>query len=363
MRRAPLIVGGGPAGAAAAITLAQGGVRATVLERTQAPTDPLCGGFLSWRTLETLERLGIAADTLNPQRITRVRVFVGQRVVEATLPRPAVAVSRLRLDTLLLAQAMRVGAAVERGVAVRSVEDGVRTADGATLRPDVLFLASGKHDVRGMPRGPDPNRHPVVGLRARLNPTPALKQTIGDAVELHLLRDGYVGVAIQEDGSVNLCLAVAQARLAAAGSPAALLATLCATLPSLSERVGGASDISFDAVANVPYGWRQRTGAHGLFRLGDQAAVIPSLAGEGVGIALASGVGAAAAFLAGGAEAAPAWQRRFAGDAARPLAMAGAARALAEWPAGAAGAAPLLARLPWLIQAVASATRIAHTAA
>jgi flavin-dependent dehydrogenase len=53
-RTAALIVGGGPAGAAAAITLARGGAAALVVERDAETRDHLCGGFVSWRTLETL---------------------------------------------------------------------------------------------------------------------------------------------------------------------------------------------------------------------------------------------------------------------------------------------------------------------
>ncbi|MBM3928865.1 MAG: FAD-binding protein, partial [Sphingomonadales bacterium] len=52
MRRpGALILGGGPAGAAAAIALAGHGIRAAILERTREQADALCGGFLSWRTL------------------------------------------------------------------------------------------------------------------------------------------------------------------------------------------------------------------------------------------------------------------------------------------------------------------------
>ncbi|MBW6528034.1 FAD-dependent monooxygenase [Sphingomonas sp. RHCKR7] len=357
MRRAPLILGGGPAGAAAAITLARAGVRPLVIERTRETGDALCGGFLSWRTLAAVERLGVDPEALGAAVVRHVRLFAAGRVVEAPLPAPARGVSRHRLDSLLLARAAEDGAAVERGLAARAVEDGcVRTADGAVLACDALFLASGKHDVRGAAR-PAPEGDPALGLRTRRADSLALARLVGDAVELHLFRGGYAGVVRQEDGSTNICLALRRSRLTAAGTPARLLDTLAMEAPALGERLGGAADGAIEAVANVPYGWRARSSAAGLFRLGDQAAVIPSLAGEGMGIALASGKSAAAAWRDGGANAAESWQARFARRAGRPVAVAGAVRAVAEHPLL---AAPLLAPLAraGMLEMLARWTRI-----
>jgi flavin-dependent dehydrogenase len=354
-----LILGGGPAGTAAAIALAAGGVRAVMIERERETRDALCGGFLSWRSLRTLAALGVTADELNRERIVHTRLFAGGRQAEAQLPAPALAVSRHRLDTLLQARAGAV-AGIERGVAVRGVIDGqVRLADGGEMHADTLFLATGKHDLRGLARPEDARGDdPALGLRVRLAAHPALARLVGDAVELHLFRRGYAGIARQEDGSVNLCLAVRRSRLAAAGSPAALLAELGRDNPALGERIAFMSgDPAIDAVANVPYGWRSKRGQAGLFRLGDQAGVIPSLAGEGMGIALASGMGAATAYLRGGPAAAADWQPRFARALVRPLRVAGAVRTVAEG----GGAAWLVhAAHPALIRIIAHATRIGH---
>ena len=92
-RTAALIVGGGPAGSAAAITLARGGVRPLLLERHRETPDALCGGFLSWHSLDALARLGIDADSLNREAVTTVRLFAGKRTATARLPRPARGVS------------------------------------------------------------------------------------------------------------------------------------------------------------------------------------------------------------------------------------------------------------------------------
>jgi flavin-dependent dehydrogenase len=351
-----LIVGGGPAGSAAAITLARGGTRTLLLERTRDTGDAICGGFLSWRSLETLDRLGVEADALNRERVTRARLFAGDALLEAALPRPAVGVSRRRMDTLLLARAAEV-ADIERGVSVRAVEgDTLRLADGATMTADTLFLATGKHDLRGLPR-PAVAGDPTIGLRIRLGAAPALDRLVNDAIELHLFPRGYAGLVRQEDGSANLCLAVRRSRLAEAGDPRALLQQLGREHPRLGERLAFADwSVPVDAIANVPYGWRQRHGAAGLFRLGDQAGVIPSLAGEGMGIALASGVSAAAAYAEGGPAAAIPWQPRFARATARPIGLATLIRDLAE-----GRAAPAAVRLApaALIGLVARATRIA----
>jgi flavin-dependent dehydrogenase len=354
-----LIVGGGPAGSAAAIVLARAGVPHLLVERSRETGDALCGGFLSWRTLASLEALGIAADTLNPARIGRVRVLAGTRMVEAALPAPALAVSRHRLDSVMFAAARDAGAALERGVAVRAIEHGrARTADGATLDAGTLFLASGKHDIRGRARpeaahGTDP----TLGLRIRVRPSSAVAARVGDAVELHLFPGGYAGVALQEDGSLNICLAVHRSVMQAAGDPAALLRSLGDRYPALGDRLATWDGSSADAIANVPYGWRTRGTARGTFRLGDQAGVIPSLAGEGMGIAIASGRSAALAHARG--EPPAVWQRRFAGSLARPIASASLLRRFAE-SRHAAALLPLLR--PRVIRIAADLTRISDPA-
>ena len=359
MRRTPaLIVGGGLAGAATAIQLARAGLPHLLVERSRETGDAICGGFLSWRTLETLAELGIDPDTLNPDRVTRARIYAGTRRADAALPRPAVSVTRHRLDTIMLAEAARLGTPIERGVTVREI-DGmtVRTADGATFAPDALFLASGKHDVRGMARPEDARgSDPTLGLRVRIAPSPALRAALDGGIELHLFDRGYAGLAMQEDGTANLCMAVHRSRLQAAGSPAQLLEALGREMPALGEWVAlidGRAPI--DAIANVPYGWRQREGVDAIFRLGDQAGVIPSLAGEGMGIALASGVAAASAYTSGGAKAAMGWQHQFARHLARPIGIAGLVRNVAE-SSRAAWLLPFLR--PSLIQVIANATRI-----
>ena len=359
MRRTPaLIVGSGLAGAAAAAELARAGLPHLLIERSRETGDAICGGFLSWRTLETLERLGIDERTLGGVPIRRVRLYAGKRMACAVLPRAATSVSRRRLDTLMLNRAVADGARIERGVEVREVQDSVvRTGDGEQIKGDALFLASGKYDVRGAARPRDVSiDDPVLGLRVRLGPAAALTKMVGNAIELHLFEGGYAGIEMQEDGTANCCLAVHRSRLRQAGDPRSLLLELGREAEPLGERIAFmASDATIDAIANVPYGWRALHGQPGMFRLGDQAAVIPSLAGEGMGIALASARAAVSAYRKGGAPASIAWQRDFARRTARPVRVAGMVRDLAE---GRAAPLMLFAANPAIIRLVARLTRI-----
>lgn len=356
-----VILGAGPAGSAAALALARAGRRPRVLERTEAVGDALCGGFLSWRTLAQLDDLGVPSAELGGHPVDRLRLFVGGRSAGARLPAPAQGVSRRRLDTRMNAAVEAAGVPIERGVTARDWSDGALTLrSGERLTPATLFLATGKHELRGLPRdGRTDGGDPSLGLRVVLSPGARLARELDGVIELHLFAGGYAGLVCQEDGRANLCLAARKSALAAAGgSPAALLDRWANESAAFADRMAARDDGAPDAIAAVPYGWRARSTPPGVFRLGDQAAVIPSLAGEGLGIAVASGVSAAEAHLAG--TTAPDWQVRFARQAARPLILARLLRALGERP-GLARAALPLTRLPGLVDALGRSTRILPT--
>lgn len=355
----PLIVGAGPAGCAAALALHARGIIPAIVERDATVHDAICGGFMSWRTLATLARLGVdVAVDCKGHRVDRVAVFAGTARATARLPRPAMGLSRRRLDTTLRAQVTRRGMTIEQGVDVREAVPGrLRLADGTTRDATTIFLASGKHDVRGLPR-PRDTVDPTLGLRLRLPPHPALAKLIGDAIELHLFDRAYVGLMLQEDGSANLCLAVRKSRLTqAGGTPRSLLEALGSD-SWLGERLAFADTSAIDAIASVPYGWRATTTEPGIYRLGDQAAVIPSLAGEGIGIAVASGIAAADAF-ADGHDAAT-FQRSFAARTRRPVAVARQLWQGAESPRLAALGVQALRAFPTLARVAARMTRIGY---
>lgn len=362
-RTAALIAGGGPAGAATAILLGHGGAMPVLIERHAEPQDVVCGGFLASDALTMLGRIGIDAGALGAHPIGRVRLIAGRQVAETALPFRAAGLSRTRLDAALIEAAIEQGATVERGLTVRRADGDalcLHLSDGTTIGAEALFLATGKHDLRGVPRSALPDDDPALGLRVRLDAGPALRSTLDGTIELHLFRGGYAGLLLQEDGGANLCLSVAQSRLKAVdGQPERLIESLGREAPLLAERFAAASGIgSWASVARVPYGWRAPRGEAGLFRLGDQAAVIASLAGDGIAIALASAIRAAHAFLHDGAEGALGFQSDFAQRTRRPIGLANLLRHWGETPWIAHPLIALLGHTPGLMRYAATTTRI-----
>jgi flavin-dependent dehydrogenase len=338
--------------------LARAGAQPLLVDRDAEPGDALCGGFLSWRTAERLRELGVDPEALAAQPVERLALFGQGRPAEIALPRRAFGLSRRALDTALRQRAAQAG--------VELVIDTIRQVEGLQVtgrtnewHAESVFLATGKHDVRGSSR-PRSAKDPALGLRLRLKPSTGLAKRLANAIELHLFDGGYAGIVLQEDGSANVCLAVRKSLIGESGAnPIELLARLAATHPHFALRLEpGGRERRVDTIGSVPYGWSAEATVPGVFRLGDQAAVIPSLAGEGIDIAVASGIAAAEAWLAGGAQAAPGYQQALHARVRGPLMWAGAAWSLAERPAISRLGLAAARLAPALVERVVDATRL-----
>ena len=365
----PLIIGGGPAGAAAAIVLAGAGRPVTLLERHAGPADKLCGDFLSGGAVAALHRLGLDVGAVAGMPIVAIRLVHRRAVAEAPLPFPAMAMSRRRLDAGLLDLARQRGATVLRGEAVHGLQHdrrgfAARTAHGDVLQADTVFVATGKHDLRGLARPSRPDG--LIGLKMYYRLAPGQDQALRNTIELFLFRNGYAGLQRVAQDRAVLCLLLPAARYRAAGGDwQSLLDSVGAELPLLADRLAGAApclELPL-AIAGTPYGHLHRQPADaptGLFRLGDQACVVPSFAGDGMAIALHSGMQAAIVWLRGGSGAE--YHAAFARRAAVPLRIAGLIHAACRTPATQVLLAIACRTWPASLRLAASLTRVARPA-
>lgn len=320
-----LIIGGGPAGAAAAWRLARAGHDVLLCERRPQPCPQVCGEFLSASACAELADLGVSPQELGAASISHLRLVHGSRQVRAPLPLPACGLSREVLDQQLLRRARDRGARVRRGLAVRRLErtrQGWRAVlgDGAALEAPIILLATGKHDLRSH-RRPRLAGADVVAFKMHWRLADAQAAELAGHVELVSLEGGYAGLAPIENDFANLCLVLSARAFARLGrSWERVLERLQHTAPHLGKRLAGARAAwpRPATIAGVPYGYLHQGGAaDGPWRLGDQLGVIPSFAGEGIALALRTARLAALAGAAG--EPAAAYHHAAVRDVRRPV--------------------------------------------
>lgn len=319
-----LILGGGPAGASLGTLLARAGRSVEILEKTLGPHDKVCGEFLSHEAVHYLQALGVEPGGLGAAPVSRVR-FAGRDVVgECALPFTGLSLTRRILDEALLERAGDAGATVTRGARVESLErvDGgwvARLANGDSRFAPTAFLATGKHDLHGWAR-PAGKQNDLVAFKMYFRLARGWEAASVARVEIIVFPGGYAGLLFYPNGTMNLCLLMQRSALHRCGGRwTNLVQHLQRSSRYLARCLAGSEALLAKplALSSIPYGYLCSSTPDGLWRLGDQAAVIPSFSGDGVSIALHSAYVAADRYLSGGT--ADDFQRHLYGQLQRPV--------------------------------------------
>jgi flavin-dependent dehydrogenase len=293
------VIGGGPAGAFAAATLAAGGLRTLVIDEKPAWEKP-CGGGLTYKAYQ---RYPFLLDNDAPKRLVHDTYLWAPRTGSARLAlrQPLLIYSRLDLNRLLLERAERAGAQMEQARVTGLERTGagwkLRTRTGA-IEADYCMVATGA-------------RNPLraVGTEWTADDTmyalgyyvPASQEHID--IQFLPRLEGYIWVFPRMGHlSVGIC---------GKGVPAPLLR---ARLEAYMEQRGiPVKDGRFYAhmlPALSPTGWRtNRVAGAGWMAVGDAGGLVDPITGEGLYYAMRSGDLAAATLLESGPEQAGAHYR------------------------------------------------------
>ncbi|MGH9721461.1 MAG: NAD(P)/FAD-dependent oxidoreductase [Bryobacteraceae bacterium] len=258
MSRLIQVIGGGPAGSAAALSALAAGAGVHIAEKSAAPHHKVCGEFLSPEVEPLLRKLGVWDRFLAeaPALIRRVRLRFPSIQKNWRLSSPAFGLSRFALDRLLLKAATSQGA--------------VRTGSPDPALPTVV--AHGRHSAAE--RGKR-----LFGFKAHFH------GALEDSVELYFFEGGYLGVSPVEGGETNVC----------AMAPETLLQrhdfnpdSLIQSLPAVRERVRGlARSMEWLFTGPLVLGGKLQAGAG--YAAGDALAFADPFTGSGILAALKTG--------------------------------------------------------------------------
>lgn len=140
------VVGGGPAGLAAAIALQRRGLRALVLDHALPPVDKACGEALMPDAIPALKELGIEPGASMGLPFRGIRFLNNRSMVTAEFPSgKGLAIRRIALHALLVEAAERAGVSLQWGVKNIHLEGGWIVSDGRVLRTRWVIGADGQN--------------------------------------------------------------------------------------------------------------------------------------------------------------------------------------------------------------------------
>lgn len=269
------VVGGGPAGLAAAIAARQHGFRVMVADAAQPPIDKPCGEGVMPDGVAALRSLDVVAgrDEAFP--------FHGIRFVEAGLSAEALfpdgcglGIRRTTLHRLLMRRASDAGVVMCWGTPVRAVgPEGVRV-DGQDVRCRWVLGADGQNSrVRQwVGLGPASGTRRRIGFRQHFRVAPWT-----DLVEVHWHSwcQAYV-TPVRPD---EVCVALI------GSDPSLRMADLSMRFPDLGDRLKGARATTTVTGAISASSRLRSVVRDNLALIGDASGTIDAISGEGLSLA------------------------------------------------------------------------------
>lgn len=269
-----LIVGGGPAGLAAAIALRQKGLDVLVAEALRPPIDKACGEGLMPDARKNLSALGIQVTSNEGAPFDGISFFSRHHQAAAGFARGSgIGIRRLQLHSLLTQRCHELGVRLAWGCRAHLVEHERVRLDGEPCTYRYLIGADGQssrvRQASGLGQGKILSRR--FGTRCHYQVKPWSRM-----VEVHW---GNLGQAyITPVGPEEICVATV------ARDPSIRMAAVLETMPALRLNLEGARALSRVRGALTTTRKLRRVTAGNVALVGDASGSADAVTGEGMGL-------------------------------------------------------------------------------
>ncbi len=313
-----VVVGAGPAGAAAGFFLAQAGLDCLLLERATFPRDKSCGDGVTAHAVDILHEMGVSFDSFGGRAVRTFGGRIGGPDSTTFAARPPAAadgtptecwvVPRLVLDAEVARAAVRAGARLREGVTVTGLTrhagsvSGVEYSNGNVIgrvAAKLVIGADGAHSIVAKALAAD--RAPYGSLGYALRGYYEAVDGLSDELEIYYydlrILPGYGWVFPAGERVANVGIGIYQGELRRSKRKLReILDDFLAREPNVASRFRNARPLGRAIGWPLPVSSaHRRTVFDGALLCGDAASLIDPLTGEGIYTALVSGRSAARA--------------------------------------------------------------------
>jgi len=142
------VIGGGPAGLAAAIAARRGGFSVTVADTSVPPIDKACGEGIMPDGIAAAASLGLDLETSGAQHFRGIRFCADDHHVEAAFPHGyGLGLRRTALHQLMVDRAADAGVRMVWGARISGIGASGVIADGSVVRSRWIVGADGGHSA------------------------------------------------------------------------------------------------------------------------------------------------------------------------------------------------------------------------
>lgn len=266
------VVGGGPAGLAAAIAARKAGLEVLVADRREPPIDKACGEGLLPATLDALKRLDVHLNSSDGYPFRGIRFADHHSVVEADFSGlRALGVRRTTLHTRMLESAQNCGVQFLWRAEVTRLLDRAVIAGGRVIRTRWIVGADGANSRVRHQIGLDPCSFYLrrYGFRQHYRVRPW-----SDRVEVYWEDHAQIYVTPVSDSEI--CLACVSTK------PSTRIADMLSAFPELFARLEGAEPASSERGAVTAMHRLKRVYRDNVALIGDASGGVDAITGDGI---------------------------------------------------------------------------------